>query len=258
MTVEVIVFVFIFGLVIGSFLNVVIYRLPEHQSIVSPGSHCPHCGKPIKPYDNIPLVSYIILRGRCRYCANRISARYPAVELITGLLAAGLFVKYGLTIDLIVFFVLSAGLTAISFIDIDHGIIPNALSYPGIIIGFASSFFVSINNPVSSIIGILTGAGILFVTAFTYKSVTGVEGMGMGDVKLMAAIGAFLGWEAAIFTVIISACIGALAGVTLILFAGKGRRYAIPYGPFISASAVVYLFYGHALIALYLRMIGYA
>ena len=258
MMLEVIVFVFMFGLVIGSFLNVVIYRLPEHQSIVSPGSHCPHCGKPIKPYDNIPLVSYIILRGRCRYCANRISVRYPAVELITGLLAAGLFVKYGLTIDLMVFFIFSAGLTAISFIDIDHGIIPNTLSYPGIIIGFASSFFVSINNPISSIIGILTGAGILFVTAFTYKAVTGVEGMGMGDVKLMAAIGAFLGWEAAIFTVIISACIGALAGVTLILFAGKGRRYAIPYGPFISASAVVYLFYGHALIAMYLRMIGYA
>ncbi|MCL4467903.1 MAG: prepilin peptidase [Deltaproteobacteria bacterium] len=258
MTVEVIVFVFIFGLVIGSFLNVVIYRLPEHQSIVSPGSHCPHCGKPIKPYDNIPLMSYMILRGRCRYCGNRISLRYPAVELITGLLAAGLFIKYGLTIDLMVFFILSTGLTAITFIDIDHGIIPNSLSYPGIIIGFASSFFVSINNPISSIIGMLTGAGILFVTAFTYKAVTGVEGMGMGDVKLMAAIGAFLGWEAAIFTVIISACIGALAGVTLILFAGKGRRYAIPYGPFISLSAVVYLFYGHALISLYLRMIGYA
>ena len=258
MTVALIVSVFIFGLIFGSFLNVVIYRLPERQSIVSPGSHCPHCGKPIKPYDNIPLISYMVLRGRCRYCGNRISPRYPAVELITGLLAAGLFMQYGLTIDLFVFFILSAGLTAVSFIDIDHGIIPNALSYPGIIIGFASSFFVSINDPVRSVLGMITGAGILYVTAFTYKAVTGVEGMGMGDVKLMAAIGAFLGWEAAIFTVIISACIGALAGVALVLFAGKGRRYAIPYGPFISASAVVYLFYGHALIALYLRMIGYA
>ncbi len=258
MTAGIIVSVFIFGLIIGSFLNVVIYRLPEHQSIVFPASHCPHCGKQIKPYDNIPLVSYIMLRGRCRYCGEKISLRYPAVELITGLLAAGLFIKYGFTVDLMVFFVLSAGLIAITFIDIDRMIIPNAISYPGIVLGFASSFFVSTNNPVSAAIGILAGAGILFATAFIYKRVTGVEGMGMGDVKLMAMIGAFLGWEAALFTVIISACIGSIAGIFLVVFAGKGRKHAIPYGPFISASAIVYLFYGQTLITIYLRMIGYA
>jgi leader peptidase (prepilin peptidase)/N-methyltransferase len=258
MTVGVIVFVFIFGLIIGSFLNVVIYRLPEHQSIVSPPSHCPRCGKQIKPYDNIPLLSYIILRGKCRYCGSRISPRYPAVELITGLLAAGLFIKYGFSVDLIGFFILSACLIAITFIDIDHRIIPNTISYPGTIIGFAASFFVSINNPINATIGILTGAGILFATAFIYKAVTGVEGMGMGDVKLMAMIGAFLGWEAAIFTIIISAFIGSIVGVSLVLFAGKGRRYAIPYGPFISASAIIYLFYGQTFIHIYLRMTGYA
>ncbi len=254
----VVVFVFIFGLIIGSFLNVVIYRLPDNQSIVSPPSHCPICGKPIKPYDNIPLLSYIILRGKCRYCGSRISLRYPAVELITGLTAAGLFIKYGFNVDFIVFFILSACLIAITFIDIDYRIIPNTISYPGIIIGFAASFFVSINNPINAAIGILTGAGILFSTAFIYKAVTGVEGMGMGDVKLMAMIGAFLGWEAVLYTIIISAFIGSIVGVLLVLLAGKGRRYAIPYGPFISASAISYLFYGQILIHSYLRMIGYA
>jgi leader peptidase (prepilin peptidase)/N-methyltransferase len=258
MNIYVPLFIFIFGLVIGSFLNVVIYRLPRHESIVEPGSHCPSCGKPIKPYDNIPVLSYIILRGKCRYCHAVISPRYPVVELLTGFIFVLVYLKYGLSIDTLVLLILCASLIAITFIDIDHRIIPDKISYPGTIIGFLSSFFVSINNPINAIIGMLVGSGILFLTAFLYKAFTGIEGMGMGDVKLMAMIGAFLGWEAAIFTVIISAFIGSLIGIGFILFAGKGKRYAIPYGPFISVSVVIYLFYGKFLIDIYLRMIGYA
>jgi len=258
MNIYVPLFIFIFGLVIGSFLNVVIYRLPRHESIVEPGSHCPSCGKPIKPYDNIPVLSYIILRGKCRYCHAVISPRYPVVELLTGFIFVLVYLKYGLSIDTLVLLILCTSLIAITFIDIDHRIIPDKISYPGTIIGFLSSFFVSINNPINAIIGMLVGSGILFLTAFLYKAFTGIEGMGMGDVKLMAMIGAFLGWEAAIFTVIISAFIGSLIGIGFILFAGKGKRYAIPYGPFISVSVVIYLFYGKFLIDIYLRMIGYA
>jgi Type II secretory pathway, prepilin signal peptidase PulO and related peptidases len=180
------------------------------------------------------------------------------VELLTGFIFVLVYLKYGLSIDTLVLLILCASLIAITFIDIDHRIIPDKISYPGTIIGFLSSFFVSINNPINAIIGMLVGSGILFLTAFLYKAFTGIEGMGMGDVKLMAMIGAFLGWEAAIFTVIISAFIGSLIGIGFILFAGKGKRYAIPYGPFISVSVVIYLFYGKFLIDIYLRMIGYA
>lgn len=258
MNLTIFMFVFLFGLIIGSFLNVLIYRLPKHESIIHPGSHCPYCGKPIKFYDNIPVISYLILKARCRYCKSKISLRYPIVELITGIIFACIFLKYGFSIDTIVLLILSASLIAITFIDLDQRIIPNAISYPGIIMGFVSSFFVSLNNPVSSIIGLLTGSGILFLTAFVYKSITGIEGMGMGDVKLMGMIGAFLGWEASIFTIVTSALIGSIVGIGLMIFAGKGKRFAIPYGPFISFSAVIYLFYGKIIIELYLRLINYA
>ena len=248
----------IFGLIVGSFLNVVIYRLPLHQSIAYPASHCSQCGQKIRAYDNIPVISFILLRGRCRSCHERIPLRYPLVELITGLIAAVLYLRYGLTVELAAFFLLSAGLVAIAFIDLDHGIIPNTLSYPGTIAGLVFSFFLRTNTPLAAVAGILAGAGILFATAFLYKAATGVEGMGMGDVKLMAMIGAFLGWQAALFTIILSALIGALAGVGLVVFAGKGRKFAMPYGPFIAAAALVYLFYGQPLITAYLRIMGYA
>jgi len=254
----IIILFFIFGLIIGSFLNVVIYRLPEHKSIVTPSSHCPNCNAGIKPYDNIPLISYLILRGKCRSCGRHISLRYPLIEFLTGALAAAVYIKYGISFDWIILFALSAALVVAAFIDIDHKIIPDVITYPGIVIGFACSFFLSINNPIGSVLGIITGGGFLLGTAYAYKKVTGVEGMGMGDVKLMAMLGAFLGWGAVLFIIIMSAFIGAAAGLSLMAFAGKGRRYAIPYGPFISLSAIIYLFYGQSLINLYLRIIGYA
>lgn len=258
MDITIIIFIFVFGLIIGSFLNVVIHRLPLHQSLVYPASHCPYCNAKIKPYDNIPVLSYILLLGKCRLCSKRISLRYPAVELITGTIAALLYIKYGPGIDMAVLFVLSASLIAITFIDIDHRIIPNAISYPGIAAGFISSFFTHVNNPVSSVIGMLAGSGILFIVAYLYEKATGVEGMGMGDVKLMAMLGAFLGWHAGVFIIIISSLIGSISGIGLMVLAGKTRKYAIPYGPFISLAAIVYMFYGRSLIELYLKVIGYA
>ncbi len=252
------VFAFIFGLIIGSFLNVVIYRLPAHVSIVSPPSRCPSCGTRIKPYDNVPVLSYLLLRGRCRCCGWNIPQRYPFVELLTGLVSLGLYARYGLTAGLAAADLLAFSLVAVAFIDIDHGIIPDRITYPGIVLGIASSFFAGINTPLGALAGIIAGAGILFATAFIYKAVTGVEGMGMGDVKLMAMIGAFLGWEASLFVIVLSALLGSIAGLSLMAFAGKGRRYAIPYGPFISAAAVAYLFYGRVIIDLYMRVIGHA
>lgn len=252
------IFIFVFGLMIGSFLNVVIYRLPRRESIVHPPSHCPSCNAKIKPYDNIPVLSYILLFGRCRNCGRHISFRYPLVELLTGALFAGVYMKYGMTVDLPVLGVLTAGLVAVTFIDIDHRIIPNAITYPGIVLGFAASFITTVTTPAGSIAGMAAGSGILLATAFIYKKLTGTEGMGMGDVKLMAMLGAFLGWQAALFIVVLSAFFGSAAGISLIVFAGKGRKYAVPYGPFISLAAVLYLFYGQELIGIYLRMVGYA
>ncbi len=251
-------FAFVFGLIIGSFLNVVIYRLPRGQSLVYPRSHCPSCDRPIMPYDNVPLLSYVLLRGRCRYCRARISPRYPLVELATGTVAALLMVTYGPGIDTAVLFVLSCALIAITCIDIDYRIIPNVISYPGIVLGFLSSFITRLNTPLESVAGMLTGSGILFVVASVYRAITGVEGMGMGDIKLMAMLGAFLGWQACIFIIIVSSLFGSIVGVGLVIFAGKARRYALPYGPFIAASAMTYLFYGKLLIGMYLRAIGHA
>lgn len=258
MTTAIIIFIFIFGLIIGSFLNVVIYRLPLHQSLAYPSSHCPFCNAKIKPYDNIPVISYVLLLGRCRSCKKHISLRYPLVELLTGCMIVLLYMKYGPGIDMLMLFILSASLIAITFIDIDHRIIPDTLSYPGILVGFVSSFFIPINNPVGSVIGMFAGSGILFIVAYLYEKITGAEGMGMGDVKLMAMLGAFLGWQASIFIIIMSSLIGSIAGIGLMVFAGKSRKFAVPYGPFISLAAVVYMFYGQFLIDLYLKVIGYA
>ncbi len=249
--------IFIFGLILGSFLNVIIYRLPRHESIVYPSSHCPYCSAHIKPYDNIPLLSYAILGGKCRSCGKHISLRYPFVELLAGLSGVAIYLKYGLGIDWIFLFVLSLSLITIIFIDLDNRIIPNVITYPGIVIGFAASFFMTINSVTGSVLGSLMGGGVLYATAYLYKSITKQEGMGMGDVKLMAMLGAFLGWQASLFIIITSAFAGSIAGIALMLFAGKNRKYAIPYGPFISLGAFIYLFYGQYIIQIYLRFIGY-
>jgi leader peptidase (prepilin peptidase) / N-methyltransferase len=244
-------FIFIFGLCIGSFLNVCIYRIPESKSIVSPGSMCPGCGNPIKFYDNIPVLSFILLRAKCRNCSAHIPLRYPAVEMLTGLFALSVFIKFGLSIEAPVYFIFIATLLVITFIDIDHRIIPDLISLPGIVIFFFASLAVPTVSVKDSLLGILAGGGILFIIAELYLRITGKEGMGGGDVKLLAMIGALIGWQGVLFTIFVSSMIGTIIGVIVMMIQGKNLKLAIPFGPFLSVGAVVYVFFGNEFINWY-------
>jgi len=239
-------FVFVFGAAIGSFLNVCIYRLPEQQSIAKPLSQCPHCHHPIRFYDNIPLISYLILKGKCRDCGEKISWRYPLVELITAILALLLFAKFYLTLNFLVFFIFTAVLIVITFIDLDHQIIPDLLTLPGIPIFFLLAVFVVGVPWMEAAIGLLIGGGVLFVIALGYEVITKREGMGGGDIKLLAMIGGFLGWKSLIFVLLFSSLLGAVIGIALMLIKKEDMKYAVPFGPFLSAAAVAYLFWGDA------------
>ena len=242
-----VLFSFLFGLSLGSFVNVCIYRIPLKQSIVHPPSSCPHCGEQIRFYDNIPLLSYLFLMGRCRHCRHRISWRYPVVECLTGVLSLMLFIRYGLSYQYILLFLFAAALVTISFIDLDYRIIPDVLSFPGIVAGWAVSLCPWSVLWLDSLIGTLAGGGSLYLVAFVYERITGREGMGGGDIKLLAMIGAWMGWRPLPLIVLISSLTGALIGLVFILFAGKGYRFRIPFGPFLSLGALIYLFWGRGL-----------
>jgi leader peptidase (prepilin peptidase) / N-methyltransferase len=250
----ILIFVFLIGAIVGSFLNVCIYRLPRHESIVFPASHCPHCGKPIKFYDNIPLLSYVILRGKCRNCKQNISGRYPIIETISGLLAIAIVIKYGLTLHSLLLLLLVFSLIIVTFVDLDFQIIPDILSIPGIMAGIGASFFMPTISWIDSILGILAGGGFLFIIAVAYKWLTNRDGMGGGDIKLLAMVGAWLGWKAIPFILLISSFIGALIGSISLLLAKKSLRYKIPFGPFISIAAVIYLFFGPEIINWYINL----
>ncbi len=242
---------FIFGACIGSFLNVCISRIPASESIIHPGSRCPACRHPIRFYDNIPVISYLWLRGKCRNCGQSISPRYPLVEILTGTMAALLLVYFGPTVNAVVYFLLVCALIIIIYIDLDHQIIPDIISLPGILIGFLASFILDELTYIDSIIGMFLGGGMLFAIACGYYLITRKEGMGGGDIKLLAMIGAFLGWKGVFFTIFIASVTGTLAGVLLMLFAEKSLKFAIPFGPFLSIGAIAYLFLGPQLIAWY-------
>jgi leader peptidase (prepilin peptidase)/N-methyltransferase len=239
-------FVFIFGAVVGSFLNVCIFRLPAKTSIIKPLSQCPHCHHPIRFYDNIPIISFIVLRGKCRDCDGKISWRYPLVELITAVLSLLLFLQFGLTLRFLIFFIFTAVLIVITFIDLDHQIIPDVLTLPGIPIFFLLAIFVVKITWLEALIGLLIGGGVLFAIAFVYELLTKREGMGGGDVKLLAMIGGFLGWKSLIFILLFSSFSGAIAGITAMIIKKQDMKYAVPFGPFLSAAAVAYLFWGDA------------
>jgi leader peptidase (prepilin peptidase)/N-methyltransferase len=244
-------FAFVLGLMIGSFLNVCIYRIPEGLSIVTPPSSCPSCKERIKWYDNIPVVSFIILKGRCRRCGEKISWLYPTIELMSGALAALLIYKFGLTVEFAILYIFSASLIVIAFIDLKHQIIPNGISIPGIVIGFAYSFF----NPhlpwKDSLIGILFGGGVLALIALIYYLLTKTDGMGIGDVKLLAMIGAFLGVGGVIFTLVVGSIAGSIAGLIIMIFYEGDSKTPIPFGFFLSLGAMGYLFFGGLLFDVY-------
>jgi leader peptidase (prepilin peptidase)/N-methyltransferase len=253
--------VFIFGTIIGSFLNVCIGRIPNEESVVSPPSHCPRCKAAIAFYDNIPLLSYLWLCGKCHTCHERISPRYFFVELLTGLVALALYSRFGLSYTFVVGFVFAAALIVISFIDLSVRIVPDVISLPGIVVGLVFSVigyfvftdaFEIIPTPLSSLIGILVGGGFLLATAWIYETGTGVDGMGGGDIKLLAMIGAFLGWPSIPVTLFVASVLGSVIGVGLMVATGAGRRLALPFAPFLCFGALIYLFYGEALIRFYI------
>ena len=253
--------VFIFGAMLGSFLNVCIARLPKGESIVRPPSHCPNCKAHIPYYDNIPLISYLILLGRCRFCAERISPRYFFVEFLMGVLTVALLFHFGLTVAFCIYVVFVGALAVISFIDLDVQIIPNVISLPGIALGFLASLAqypwpvdsLSIPpSPLSSFIGISIGGVFLWLVAWIYEFFTGAEGMGGGDIKLLAMIGAFLGWPSIPLTLFFASVSGSVIGVILMVRAGAGGKYAIPFGPFLCLGALFYLFLGRIVLEIYL------
>ncbi len=262
------IFSFILGSVVGSFLNVCIYRLPREESIVFPPSHCTACGKAIRVYHNIPILGYHVLKGRCADCGTRIPLRYPAVELISGIGLTGLYYKFGLSLDMLFYALLTFSLIVVTFVDLAHMIIPNVITIPGAVAGliynalitdwersrdllgafsFSLENFLGVLNEVpflDSVFGLVTGGGILLLIAFFYIAVRKQEGMGMGDVKLLAMIGAFLGWKGVVFVMLVSSLIGTAAGLSIILYKKGSLKYALPFGPFLSLAAIIYVFTG--------------
>jgi leader peptidase (prepilin peptidase)/N-methyltransferase len=245
---------FVLGAILGSFLNVCIWRIPAGQSILFPASRCQGCETPIRAYDNIPVLSYLLLRGRCRACGAVISARYPLVEGLMGVMLVLLLYRFDVSPALAVYAVFVGALIVITFIDIDHQIIPDVISLPGIVLGVVFALL-GVGPPlVDSVIGVLLGGGLLWAVAAGYHAVTGREGMGGGDIKLLAMIGAFLGWRAVLVTVLLGSLTGAVVGGAIIFYQGGDSRVPIPFGPFLAAGAVCALFFGDALIEWYLHL----
>jgi len=234
----------LYGAVVGSFLNVVILRLPvAGESIVYPPSRCPVCSTSINWYDNIPVLSFIFLGGKCRSCREPISFQYPLVELSMALLSLALYTKFALSFEYFFYFLFLAALLAIIFIDMHHQIIPDVISLPGIVIGFAGSFLNTTVTWQQSGIGILAGGGILYCVALGYYLFTRRAGMGGGDIKLLAMIGAFLGWQSLLFVVFASSLSGSIIGIFAMMKQGKGGKTRVPFGPFLAIAAMVFLFF---------------
>ena len=238
-------------------MNVCIYRLPIAKSIADPPrSVCPNCNNMIKFYDNIPILSYLWLKGRCRHCNTPISFRYPLVEALTGLVALSVFLAFGLTLQGLVYFIFITSLLIITFIDIDHKIIPNVITIPGIPIGLLLALGLPAVTFVDSILGLLAGGGSLFIVAWGYSLLTGKEGMGGGDIKLLAMIGTIVGWKGVFFTIFVGSAVGMVVGGTVMLAKGKNMKFAVPFGPFLSIGAITYIFFGQEIIYWYFSLIG--
>ncbi len=244
----------VFGLVVGSFLNVVIHRLPKEESLVLPRSRCPVCQTPIRAVDNIPIISFILLHGRCRSCQNPISWRYPLVEGLTGILFALTVARFGVTLQAAFLVSFLCGLEVVSFIDLDHQIIPNAITLPGIPLGLLSGLLLGQPPFLDRLIGSLAGAGFLYLMLFYGGVMYGQEAMGEGDLNLIALVGAFLGWKGVAVTILVGCMVGSVVGLSLMALRRVSRRQHIPFGPFLSLGAVVALFWGGELIAWYLRL----
>ncbi|MDQ1238468.1 MAG: Prepilin leader peptidase/N-methyltransferase [Thermodesulfobacteriota bacterium] len=241
---------FVLGTILGSFLNVVIARLPEGGSLTYPPSRCPDCGNNIKFYDNIPIISFFLLKGRCRSCGGRIALRYPIIEFLAGFLSMALYLRFGLTPTFGVFLIFCAAMCAIFLIDLEHMIIPDVISLNGIAVGLVVSTVGLLPHMdwKSSLVGAITGAAVLYLPALVYQKIRGSEGLGGGDIKLLAMIGAFNGLEGVLFVIFFSSLAGSITGIFSIIFRGSESTSPIPFGPFLTTSAVLYVFAGRRIV----------
>ena len=239
------------GLIFGSFLNVCIHRLPLRESLTFPASHCTACGRRLSWFENVPVVAWLALRGRCRTCGVAISPMYPLVELATGAVFAGGALVYGLTPLLVVRLAFASALIVLFAIDLRHRILPNVITLPGIVVGFVASWFLP-PGWVSSLIGILAGGGVLLAIAEAYYRTRGQEGLGMGDVKMLAMIGAFLGWQLMLLTLVLASFAGSVVGVGLLAARRGSMQAALPFGTFLALGAIVAAVAGDVILAWYL------
>jgi leader peptidase (prepilin peptidase)/N-methyltransferase len=242
----------VMGLIWGSFLNVVIHRLPLDQSIVTPRSHCPHCGTLIPWYRNLPVLSYLLQLGRCAACGAGISVRYLLVELLSAVLTVGLYLRLGPGVALIIYWPYVLAMVALAFIDYEHQILPDEITLGGIVVGLAASFFNPvIGSPRDAFIGAAVGPAFLWSLSRLYKLLRGVEGMGLGDVKMMGVIGAFGGWQV-LFPTLLLASLGGLAVALVMAVLGKGSlQTRIPFGTFLAPASVAVILFGHELLGWY-------
>lgn len=248
------VLAFAFGACVGSFLNVCIYRIPAEESVVKPRSHCPKCGHMIAWFDNIPMLSWILLGAKCRGCKARISSRYFFVELLTAVLFLLVWMQYGLDLRTPIYWLALSALILGTFVDIDHMILPDRVTIGGMIAGPILSMLVPslhgettmLGGAIASLKGLGLGFGLLWLVARAGRMAFKQDAMGFGDVKLMGAIGALLGWQAVLFTVLVSSLLGSVVGLALVLIGGREWQSRIPYGPYIAAAAVLWMLYGHA------------
>jgi leader peptidase (prepilin peptidase)/N-methyltransferase len=266
------VFVFLFGLTIGSFLNVCIVRIPGGKSIVLPSSACTKCGEPIRPYDNIPVVSYLLLRGKCRKCKNPISAMYPAVELLTGLLFLGCYEVFGLTTEALKWAVFSAIMVVLVFTDLRERILPDVVNFTGFGLGLLLSFFTTpvdgtalaiakrifqfpppapVLSFADALLGAAAGSGLLWLVSEVYFRLRGREGMGMGDVKMMLMAGAFLGLKRTLLTIFTGSVLGSILGIIVIVARRKDSDYELPFGTFLGMAALLVVFFGTPIVYWY-------
>ncbi len=247
------IFVFLFGICIGSFLNVCIYRMGREQSVVRPASHCPHCNKPIRPTDNIPLLSYVLLRGRCRDCGARISFRYFFIELLTGAVFLTMYYNFRLTPLALIYCLFASGLIVATFVDFDFRIIPDEISVGGVVVGLILSSVYPLLHHVpthllgfrQSLLGVLVGGGVLWVLGCIGDFIFKKESMGGGDVKLLAMIGAFLGWKVALLCLPLASVIGAVVGIIAKIRTGES---VIAFGPYLSMGAFICIFWADKII----------
>jgi leader peptidase (prepilin peptidase) / N-methyltransferase len=244
------------GALIGSFLNVCIYRLPRGESIVWPSSHCPSCGNVIEFYDNIPLLSYLWLIGRCRACRSRISIQYPIVETVNAVGYFAILWTFGLNWTTVFYAMLFSALLVVTGTDLTHRIIPNVVTLPGIVLGLVGAATVLPVGLINALLGVAIGGGILWALAWASPYLFGKEGMGGGDIKLLAMIGAFLGWKPALLTIMIGSLVGSMLGISLIALRFMKRDDYIPFGPFLVLGALLSMFFADPVLNWYQRLLG--